>query len=101
MFENENKHSAEMYINRHLSEIKEKLERDGYFMYDEYEIIYINVGRLLPDILNKKLHLSDDDALCTVEEMVEGEGNCGIIVKNSLLNDRERITKLLNEFYKT
>lgn len=100
MFDEESRYRAEMYVNRHFSEMKEKLEQDGYFMYDEYETIYIHVGRYIPAILNDRLLLSDDDTLSAVEEMIDGEGNCGIIVKSSMLHDRKEITNLLNEFYK-
>ena len=100
MFDEENRYRAEMYVNRHFSEMKEKLEQYGYFMYDEYEIIYIHVGRFIPDILNERLLLSEDDALSSVEEMIDGVGNCGIIVKRSMLDDGQEITNLLNKFYK-
>lgn len=71
------------------------------FMYDEYETIYIHAGRFIPEMLNDRLLLDeeDDDPLMAVEEMIKGEGNCGIIIKQSMY-DRNMIYQLLEKFYK-
>lgn len=100
MFDEENRARAERYVEKYFSEMKEKLECDDYFVYDEYETIYIHAGRFIPDILNDKMNLSGDDALSAVEEMIVGEGNCGIIVRRSMLGDKERIVEILTKFYK-
>lgn len=100
-FDEKNKYIAEMYVDRHLNEMINKLEEDGYFVYDEYETIYIHAGRFIPSILNNKLLLDekDDDILLAVEEMIEGEGNCGIVIKQSIY-DRNFVRQLLENFYK-
>lgn len=100
MFYKENRRKAEMYVNRHFSEIIEKLQNDGYFMYDEYETIYIHVGRVIPDILNRKIFSFDGEEFVSVEENIKGKGKCGIIIKKSMMNDRNKIISLLNDFYK-
>lgn len=100
-FDEMNKNIAEAYVNNYFTNMKEKLEQDGYFMYDEYETIYIHAGRFIPEILNDRLLLDekDDDMLMSVEEMIEGVGNCGIIIKQSMY-DRNTIYQLLKNFYK-
>lgn len=100
MFDEENKQRAEAYVNRHFLEMKDKIEQDGYFVYDEYETIYRAVGRLIPDILNSKLNLSGDEELHAREEMIQDEGGCGIIVQRELLEDTITIRKILTTFYK-
>ena len=96
-----NKSIAEAYVNKYFTQMKEKLDQDGYFMYDEYETIYIHAGRSIPQILNDRLFLDeeDDDMLMAVEEMIKGEGNCGIIIKQSMY-DENMIYQLLEKFYK-
>lgn len=100
-FDEKNKRIAEWYVNKYFTKMKEKLERDGYFMYDEYETIYIHAGRFIPQILNDRLLVDEeaDDRLMAVEEMIKGEGNCGIVIKQSMY-DRDMIYGLLEKFYK-
>lgn len=96
-----NKSIAEAYVNKYFTQMKEKLDQDGYFMYDEYETIYIHAGRFIPQILNDRLFLDeeDDDMLMAVEKMIRREGNCGIIIKQSMY-DINMIYQLLEKFYK-
>ena len=100
MVNEENRYRAQMYVERHFNEMQKKIERDGYFVYDEYETIYIHAGRFIPEILNDKLQLSEDVALSAIEEKIEGEGYCGIIVTRNMLNDRSKIVDILEKFYK-
>lgn len=100
-FDEMNKNIAEAYVNKYFTKMKEKLEQDGYFMYGEYENIYIHAGRFIPPILNDRLLLDeeDDDRLMAVEKIIEGEGDCGIIIKKSMY-DENMIYQLLEKFYK-
>lgn len=98
-FDEMNKNIAEVYVNKYFTKMKEKLERDGYFMYDEYETIYIHAGRFIPEILNDRLELSDEEELHSIEQMIDGVGNCGIVVKRYILDDFKRIKRLLKQFY--
>lgn len=99
-FDEMNKNIAEVYVNKYFAKMKEKLEQDGYFMYDEYEIIYIHAGRFIPEILNDRLLFEEDgDSLIAVEEMIKGEGNCGIVIKKGMY-DKNLIYQLLEKFYK-
>lgn len=94
-FNKTNRIRAEKYVEKYYNEMKENIEVFGYFVYDEFETIYLYAGRFIPDILNEKFDLHDEDELTAVEEMIEGEGCLGVVIKRSMLGDRENIISIL------
>ncbi len=99
-FDKANRIRADKYVEKYYDEMKTHIEKYGYFVYDEFETIYVHTGRFIPNILNKKLELSGEDELAAVEEMIEGEGCFGMVLKRSMLNDRENIIHILKKSLK-
>lgn len=94
------KTAAAAYVERHYSEIMNRLQNDGYFVCEEFESVTRPVARTLPDILNERLDFSNEDSLTCVERMIPDEGDCYLIIKNNMIDDAKKITEILTNFYR-